>query len=216
MITKNKLAGRKNTRSAQQIKAGNTNTTDNKGYKNKSASSKRLKQILLLLGLLLLVASATFGLIALVRPSSNDDAPADEIPPIDEEAEPAAEVEEVRMTEDEISILPITEVSSSNPTIKYGRLMLINPNYMVDADFIAGRKNELVSLNGTYGIPELHDYNGDNLLDPEAAAQLANMAADYEVAYPGHVLETVSCFRPQGTNCGRLCMPTGHLTTIRG
>ena len=215
MITKNKLAGYKNTRTLKQFKtknAGSDKGVSSKGDKGRKCNLKKnkiLKNTLFLLGLLFLVASVTFGIIALVGYSGNNDAPADEIPPIDEDTETSAEAEEVRMTDDELSILPITKVSSANPTIKYGRLMLINPNYMVDVDFIAGRKNELVSLSETYGISELHSYNGDNLLDEEAAAQLANMVADYEATYPEHTLETVSCFRPEGTNCGRLCMPTG-------
>ena len=80
---------------------------------------------------------------------------------------------------------------------------------MVENDFIAARKKELISLYSTYGISELHAGNGDNLLDPEAAAQINNMLDDYAIANPGHSIQTVSCFRSVGTKCGRLCAATG-------
>lgn len=107
------------------------------------------------------------------------------------------------------SIQPITNAASNNPTIPFGRLMLINPNFMVEPEFIAARKTELISLSSTYGIQELHSHNGDNLLDKEAAEHLNEMLSDYTVANPGHSMQTVSCFREIGTSCGRLCMPTG-------
>ena len=107
------------------------------------------------------------------------------------------------------SLEPITKAESNNCTIKFGKLMLINPNYTVETSFIAERKTELVSLWSSYGIEEYHSWNGDNLLDAEAAAHLATMVADYEEAYPGHEMGTMSCFRSVGTNCGRLCAATG-------
>ena len=35
------------------------------------------------------------------------------------------------------------------------------------------------------------------------------MVKAYEADNPGHTLETLSCFRAVGTNCGRLCAATG-------
>lgn len=107
------------------------------------------------------------------------------------------------------SIKPISNASSSNCTIKYGTLMLINPNFMVENSFIAERKTELVSLYSKYGIVEGVAGNGDNLLDEEAAIHINDMVNAYKSAYPGHTLETRSCFRAVGTSCGRLCAATG-------
>ena len=221
MITKNKLSGRPNARLTEQFNHSNSEPVSKKAHKTKSAHKKRIstKFIIALLILLIAVAGATFGTITVVRKNINTDQPAEEIEPIEDniknDVEPeAAEPEmveevEVPISEDMQSIQPITNITSSNPTIKYGRLMLINPNFMVDGDFIAARKSELISLSSTYGISEYHSYNGDNLIDKEAGAQLARMLADYTAAYPGHEIQTVSCFRSIGTSCGRLCMPTG-------
>ena len=106
-------------------------------------------------------------------------------------------------------LTPITAAVSSNCTIPFGKLMLINPNFMVEDDFISTRKTELISLNDNYGIQEYHSWNGDNLMDAEAAAHLNEMLTAYKDFNPGHELMTVSCFRSVGTSCGRLCMPTG-------
>ena len=158
---------------------------------------------------LALVFGGSFGLVYLInRPSAMDESPeaTSEVantPIEDEEPTPSNDVEELA------SIQPITEVTSSNPTVKYGKLMLINPNFMVEQSFIAGRKKELISLSKTYGIEEFHAYNGDNLMDPEAAEWLSKMLADYTEYNPGHFIKTVSAFREIGTSCGRLCMPTG-------
>ena len=129
-------------------------------------------------------------------PDSLDDA-------TDETAEPAPEED----TTPQIS--PITELSSENCTIKYGYLMLINPNFTVTTDFIDARRGELVSVSSLYGIEEGNPYNGDNLLDAEAATHLNDMVHAYEVDYPGHTFETRSCYRARGTTCGRLCAATG-------
>ena len=197
MITKSKLSNR----------PGGKLKGDFSGSKKK----KSKKILLLLLILLLVVGGVTFGIIWVVYPmlspqkvedkeaSSNNQSERNDNAPED----PAASSEETE------SIQPITDISSNNPTIKYGRLMLINPNFTVEQDFIAARKLELISLSGTYGINELHSYNGDNLIDKEAAEWLNRMLADYTVANPGHSMQTISCFREIGTSCGRLCMPTG-------
>lgn len=103
----------------------------------------------------------------------------------------------------------VTKATSSNCTIKNGYLMLINPNFTVETSFIATRKTELISLSYHYGIQEANRNNGDNLMDPVAAAKLYEMVNAYKVDYPGHEIMTRSCFRERGTNCGRMCYPTG-------
>ena len=102
-----------------------------------------------------------------------------------------------------------TNAPSSNCTIKYGALMLINPNFTVENEFIAARRGELISLAANYGIAEGNAGNGDNLLDAEAAAHISEMVKAYEAENPGHTMETLSCFRTTGTACGRLCAATG-------
>ena len=228
MITKNKLTHQpenKLTKKFQPIDLGSDDFTG-KPSKNHEKSKKRTnkrKMVILLPVLMLLVAGMTFGVIWLVagrnkntdetaqESNSSDSEPSEseseENQPAENESEgPNPETE---MDEQTASIQPITNAESANPTIKYGRLMLINPNFMVETSFITNRKGELISLEGTYGIKELHSYNGDNLLDKEAAKQLNQMLADYTIAYPGHTIQTVSCFREVGTSCGRLCAATG-------
>ena len=113
-------------------------------------------------------------------------------------------------TEDTAEALtPITNATSANCTIKFGTLMLINPNFTVENDFISTRRGELVSISSLYGIVEGNAGNGDNLLDAEAATHINDMVKAYETEYPGHTMETRSCFRAVGTNCGRLCAATG-------
>ena len=102
-----------------------------------------------------------------------------------------------------------TSAESANCTIKLGALMLVNPNFTVEESFIATRGTELVSLSQKYGIREGVAGNGDNLLDAEAASHINDMIKAYETEYPGHELETRSCFRARGTQCGRLCAATG-------
>jgi len=104
---------------------------------------------------------------------------------------------------------PKTSVPSENCTIGFGNLMLINPNFTVTTDFIDARRGELVSISSLYGIVEGNPYNGDNLLDPEAAEHINEMVKAYEAEYPGHTFETRSCYRARGTTCGRLCAATG-------
>ncbi len=101
------------------------------------------------------------------------------------------------------------KVVLGNCTVSLGNLMLINPNFRVGQDFIMARKRELISLSQTYGIPEYRASNGDNLMVPEAAAQLAAMLEAYTAENPGHEMGTRSCFRERGTTCGRLCAATG-------
>ena len=127
----------------------------------------------------------------------------------EENSEPEIFTKEEDAERDIISIEPITNAESDNCTIKFGNLMLINPNFMVENDFIAARKSELVSIYELYGIVEGNPYNGDNLLDVEAAVHINDMINAYMEEYPGHVIETRSCFRSVGTNCGRLCAATG-------
>ena len=103
----------------------------------------------------------------------------------------------------------VTNAASNNCTIKNGYLMLINPNFTVETSFIATRKTELISLSYHYGIQEANRNNGDNLMDPTAAAKLYEMVNAYKSDYPGHEIMTRSCFRERGTSCGRMCYPTG-------
>lgn len=102
------------------------------------------------------------------------------------------------------------EVDKEDYSVHEGNLMLINPNFMVDKEFIASRKQELVSVSELYGIKEYNaSVNGDNLLTAEAAENLNAMLAAYKTENPGHEMGTRSCFRERGTNCGRLCAATG-------
>lgn len=189
----------------------------NRSKKTKDQKKSKKTPFLLIL-LMLMVAGATFGIIWLVYPkekqegASTADLMEQESANESEEAsseEKSTNPESNTLDEGTASIQPITNAVSNNPTIAYGRLMLINPNYTVEPEFIAARKGELISLQNNYNIKELFPYNGDNLLDPEAAEQLSKMLSDYTVSNPGHEMNTVSCFREVGTNCGRLCAATG-------
>lgn len=120
------------------------------------------------------------------------------------------EVPEEEPTEPEVeTFTSVTNVPTNNCTVQYGYLMLINPNFTVTTDFIDARRSELVSVSSLYGIVEGNPYNGDNLLDAEAAEHLNEMVKAYEAEYPGHTFETRSCYRARGTTCGRLCAATG-------
>ncbi|MBR3269937.1 D-alanyl-D-alanine carboxypeptidase family protein [Candidatus Saccharibacteria bacterium] len=174
-------------------------------------SNQKIRHFSLFIVLMLTVAAMTFGLIWLFYQKNNKPTGGEVIAPeIEEPTEPEEPIEpEPELSEAEASIQPITDIASSNPTIKLGRLMLINPNFTVDSDFIAARKGELISLSGTYGIEENKASNGDNLLDKEAAEWLNKMNAAYTLTSPGHTLQTRSCFRERGTDCGRMCAATG-------
>ena len=118
------------------------------------------------------------------------------------------DVEEVVEVEEPDTFV-MTNAPSENCTIKYGALMLINPNFTVEESFISARRSELVSISELYGIREGVAGNGDNLLDTEAATHINDMVKAYEADNPGHTMETRSCFRSRGTSCGRLCAATG-------
>lgn len=125
---------------------------------------------------------------------------------IDEDEETTEEVAEP----EEVAEVKTEEKVVGNCSVKWGNLMLINPNFKVGDDFITARKKDLISVSQTYGIPEYNAaVNGDNLLQPEAAAKLTEMVKAYEVDNPGHTMGTRSCFRVKGTSCGRLCAATG-------
>lgn len=126
-----------------------------------------------------------------------------------DEAASEPETKESETKEAEAPLTKITNAPSANCTIDFGTLMLINPNFTVDDNFISARRSELVSLSSLYGIVEGNAYNGDNLLDSEAAGHINDMINDYKVEYPGHTMQTFSCFRAVGTKCGRLCAATG-------
>ncbi|MBQ3293421.1 D-alanyl-D-alanine carboxypeptidase family protein [Candidatus Saccharibacteria bacterium] len=213
MITKNKLSNQSENKLTKKFRPNEPVVKKSSPRKSKNKRGFRgLRIIFLLFFVLALAFGATFGVVYLVHDSFfkkdeevvADTSETDVELPEEEEPTPTPEVDEGTK-----SIQPITYITSSNPTIQYGRLMLINPNFMVETDFIAARKGELISLSKTYGIEEFHAYNGDNLMDPEAAEWLNKMLSDYTISNPGHSIKTVSCFREIGTNCGRLCMPTG-------
>ena len=91
----------------------------------------------------------------------------------EETEEPIAEDEEPEETKPTgPGYSPMTNVTSSNCTIKYGNLMLINPNFHVEQEYITNRKAELISLSYNYGIEEGNPYNGDSLMDATAAAHM--------------------------------------------
>ena len=121
----------------------------------------------------------------------------------------ASDSDQTVATDELPTLTQVTAIPSDNCTIKYGYLMLINPNFTVNTDFIDARRSELVSISSLYGIIEGNPYNGDNLLDAEAAVHLNEMVKAYEADYPGHSFETRSCYRARGTTCGRLCAATG-------
>lgn len=120
---------------------------------------------------------------------------------------PGARLDEIISEDDAVRE---DEVDKEDYSVHEGNLMLINPNFMVDKEFIASRKQELVSVSELYGIKEYNaSVNGDNLLTAEAAENLNAMLAAYKTENPGHEMGTRSCFRERGTNCGRLCAATG-------
>ena len=164
------------------------------------------KLITILSVIFVAVICLVIGLIMLIKPRQNTD----ETENI--ETEQVAENDAPSMPE-QVDLPEITEetkkYSSKNCTTNWGKLMLINPNFQVDTDFIAQRKTELVNITKLYGITEANSYNGLPYLDPEAASHLNEMVQAYQREYPGHTFQTMSCFRSQGTSCGRLCVPTG-------
>ena len=207
MITRNKLSSQPENKLTKKFQPIDTRVPRSS---EKPRKSKKKIAIILMPLLLIFVAGSTFGIMWLVMGNRNnkseEQSTAQDTEPTtpDEPTEPPEE-----MDEQTASIQPITKASSLNPTIKLGRLMLINPNFTVESDFIASRKGELISLDATYGIKENKSSNGDNLMDKEAAEWLSKMLADYTIANPGHIIETRSCFREVGTNCGRMCAATG-------
>ena len=175
-------------------------------------------RIALLTILLVVVAFSTWLIIRVVTNNTshdeqNDVSSSNEISndDVEEESEPIVtpKTEAEILAEENALLTPITSIPSDNYTVNYGYLMLINPNFPVDINFIDARRSELVSISELYGIVEGNPYNGDNLLDPEAARYINEMVRAYEADYPGHTMETRSCYRARGTTCGRLCAATG-------
>lgn len=121
--------------------------------------------------------------------------------------------DEIAMNEEPSATEVVEELyevhEGGNCTEKYGKLMLINPNFRVTTDWIDNRKNGLISLYATYGIKEGNSWNGDNLIDAEAGEHLNEMVKAYEAYNTGHTMVTNSCYRARGTKCGRLCLETG-------
>jgi LAS superfamily LD-carboxypeptidase LdcB len=119
-------------------------------------------------------------------------------------------VTEVKEPEPEEEKVEVKKASGGNCTTdSFGELMLINPNFTVTTNWIAGRKKQLISVSKTYGIKEGKSSNGDNLMDKTAAKHLNEMLTAYSKEYAGHSMVTRSCFRARGTTCGRLCAKTG-------
>lgn len=172
------------------------------------------KWTLIIAGVFLAVALATWLVIFLVNVNSkpaSDETGASEpsIGSNQDESEESISIKEPTEISLENTFAGTSNVPSENCTIKYGYLMLINPNFTVTTNFIDARRSELVSVSSLYGIREGNAYNGDNLLDAEAAAHLNEMVKAYEADYPGHTFNTFSCYRARGTSCGRLCAATG-------
>lgn len=133
----------------------------------------------------------------------------DENPTLDEtQGEESESLVETQPEETE-TLSETPPIESENCSTSLGRLMLINPNFIVDTNYISARKSQLVNITDLYGIREGNAGNGVPLLDAEAARHLNDMLTDYKLAYPGHEMTTRSCFRSVGTNCGRLCYATG-------
>ena len=129
-------------------------------------------------------------------------------------SEPTTEPVEITSSEPSPSTepTPVTLPASAvlgNCTMNFANLMLINPVFTVTTDYISARSKELIDLTDTYGITELNSGNGRPRIDAEAGAHLNEMLSAYSAAFPGHSMQTVSCFRSVGTSCGRLCYATG-------
>ena len=175
------------------------------------------KTIIITVATMLLVAVAVIVFLVIKNNSSNDEPKPDSNSnssdiSVDDNKDEKNLKDEIKTEEptpipeeiEEPSTEPFTNAVSDNCTIKFGKLMLINPNFQVDTDFIAARGTELISLSENYGIYEGNPYNGDNLLDAEAAGYLNSMNQAYAAEYPGHAFETRSCFRTRGLTCDLL------------
>lgn len=172
---------------------------------------------LILAGVMVVIGAGAVILAVQVFRSEEEVVETNEIVETEEEPEEPEVVDEPEMS----APVPVEEPEVAAPktagekfvgqnyTLIWGRLMLINPIFTVGTDFIAARRAELVDLTAKYGVVEGSAGNGRPLLDPEAAPYLAEMIAAYQAAFPGHTLNTRSCFRAVGTNCGRLCYATG-------
>lgn len=171
----------------------------------------RTRKKLVLAGIGLFVASLLINFLAFYKWFE----PAGELkiyqPPTTDQVELAPKTEPGSTSTPNARVEPTgLKLDSANCTTNFGNLMLINPNFVVDTNFIQARRQQLISVSQTYGIPEYHPAgNGDNLMIPEAAEQLSQMIAAYRAEYPGHEIGTYSCFRERGTQCGRLCAATG-------
>lgn len=161
----------------------------------------------ILVGIMAIAAAGACLVLKFVLKPEEEEVAGDEAKDISEDLE--AEEPEWSVLETLEPTASGVEFQEQNYTLTFGRLMLINPVFTVGTDFIAARRGELVDMTAEYGVVEGVAGNGRPLLDPEAAPHLAEMIADYRATYPGHDLETRSCFRAVGTQCGRLCYATG-------
>ena len=119
MITKNKLSGQPNIRPKEQFKANNSRSS----HSVNPTEKKSLRFLLLLIAIMLLVTGATFAVIAMMRGRINTDAPADEIPAIDDgTTEKKTEKNTKNSTEEPVDdniietvTVPITETNTETP-----------------------------------------------------------------------------------------------------
>lgn len=170
------------------------------------------KIIICLMAIVLIVAIVVVILLINKDNSSQNQAESQYSTPTDVETHESDNVEEAKgdsPEEQPTPTIPPASIPGGNCTTGLGKLMLINANYTVNSDFISVRKSQLVDISALYGITEANAWNGTPLVDEEAAQHLNDMIKAYEAAYPGHTLQTMSCFRSIGTSCGRLCAPTG-------
>ena len=107
------------------------------------------------------------------------------------------------------SFASITNAPTNNCTVKYGTLMLINNGFTVEPEFIVARESELISMSQSYGVLDIDQWGGDNLIDAEAGEHLNEMLVAYGADNPGHQMRTASCFQVEETNCGGLCPSDG-------
>lgn len=187
--------------------------------------NKKIRRILIIVIVFIMIVSSTILVANLVKEDfdfdQNLDSESEEFgQKSTEDIEEFSEISEEELTEGktefeqnqpekEETLVKTQAPKSDNCTATFNELMLINPNFTVSTDFISERKSQLVNITDIYGIKEGNPGNGVPLLDPEAAKYLNNMLSDYKKAYPGHEITTRSCFRSEGTTCGRLCYATG-------
>lgn len=166
--------------------------------------NKKLKVINFVLFIIVIILSVLLVILLLLP----DKKPAEESEQTESQSETTDEISNMESTDSSVeNNSTINPYDSDNCTTAYMELMLINKNYEVSLDFIEQRKTELVDITSLYGIKEAGG-NGTPYLDEEAASHLYEMICDYRNEHEGHDIQTLSCFRSQGTSCGRMCAET--------